>query len=684
MLFFKNTKIYVRILVALLLPVLGFVYFSVTNVLDSRATATEMRKIVKLASLAPSISAVVHELQKERGTSAVYIGSKSKKFTAELPVQQKETDGKLQVLSIELGAFTPPTAVLAEKIAAAEKALGELDGKRGAIVGLSITVPQMAGYYTPTIAKLLAVIEEMAVISTDADMTKHIVAYTSFLQAKERAGIERAMGGAGFGAGKFSQGVYNNYVGLIALQKAMLKSFFDYGTAEQKKFYQDTMVGPDVEDVERMRKIAIASLETGTTGGVEGPYWFGVITKKINLLKKVEDKVSNDLVAAAKGSMKKADATFYLLLAVVGGLLTFTALLVTTIVRGIVNPINAMTKVMTKLSKGEQNVEVAGTDRNDEIGIMANAVQIFKDNLLEIERMKEEQVMLQKQQDEKSRTELLHLADDLEARVGSVVKDVSGVANDIVTATQNIGKGIDTSTSKSLGVAEASERTANNVSAAASATEELTSSVNEISSQITKSAGIASAAVGEAGQTKEKIRCLAEAVQKIGEVVALITDIADQTNLLALNATIEAARAGDAGKGFAVVASEVKNLANQTAKATEDISGQISSIQGATTDAVSAIDGISGTIEEINEIVASVAAGIEEQGAATSEIARNVSNVNEDAKQVSASVVDVCRASASSYGTAISMMWRSDDLANPVKTLTIEVEAFLVKIRSEE
>ena len=338
--------------------------------------------------------------------------------------------------------------------------------------------------------------------------------------------------------------------------------------------------------------------------------------------------------------------------------------------------------MFTALSVSEKEIEVSGTDRGDEIGTMAQAVQVFKDNLLEMDRMKEEQEMLEKQQEENRRKELLKLADDLEERVGSVVKDVSAVAADIVVATKNIGKGIDVSTSKSLGVAEASERTSSNVSTAASATEELTSSVNEISGQISKSANIARNAVDEAGQTTEKIRELAEAVNKIGEVVALITDIADQTNLLALNATIEAARAGDAGKGFAVVASEVKNLANQTAKATEDISGRIGSIQSATSEAVSAISGISGTIEEINEIVASVAAAIEEQGAATSEIARNISSVNEDAKQVSENVVEVSRSSASSYGTAINMMWRSEDLAGPVESLTKEVESFLATIRN--
>ncbi|MCK5545969.1 MAG: nitrate- and nitrite sensing domain-containing protein [Rhodospirillaceae bacterium] len=680
--FFKNAKIQVRIISALLLPVVGFIYFSLTSVIDSRSTATEMDKIVELASLAPPISAVVHELQKERGTSAVYIGSKGAKFSKELPIQHKNTDDFLKKMNDALSSFVPSTNKLKAKISTAQKALGELNKKRNGISSFALTVPQMAGYYTPTIAKMLAIIEEMAVISSDADITKRIAAYTSFLQAKERAGIERAMGGAGFGAGKFATGVYNNFVGLIALQKVLTKSFFDYGTTEQKAFYEKTMVGPDVDEVARMRKIAIASPKTGSTEGIEGPYWFGTITKKINLLKKVEDKISGDLVATAKSAGGAAEATFFSLLVVVVVLLVVTVIMIVVIVRGIVGPVNSMTRVMTKLSEGEKEIEVSGTDRGDEIGTMAQAVQVFKDNLLEMDRMKEEQEMLEKQQEENRRKELLKLADDLEERVGSVVKDVSAVAADIVVATKNIGKGIDVSTSKSLGVAEASERTSSNVSTAASATEELTSSVNEISGQISKSANIARNAVDEAGQTTEKIRELAEAVNKIGEVVALITDIADQTNLLALNATIEAARAGDAGKGFAVVASEVKNLANQTAKATEDISGRIGSIQSATSEAVSAISGISGTIEEINEIVASVAAAIEEQGAATSEIARNISSVNEDAKQVSENVVEVSRSSASSYGTAINMMWRSEDLAGPVESLTKEVESFLATIRN--
>ncbi|MCK5167100.1 MAG: nitrate- and nitrite sensing domain-containing protein, partial [Rhodospirillaceae bacterium] len=299
--FLQNTKIGARILIALILPIAGLLFFSGSLVLERKAVSTEMDHIQELAELGPVISAVVHEMQKERGTSAVYIGSKGAKFSKELPQQRDDTDAKRADLDAALGQTDIASfgSALAAKVAAANEALAELATNREQITSLSINVPKMAGYYTPTIAKLLSIVEEMAVISTNAELTNQITAYTSFLQAKERSGVERAMGGAGFGAGNFSRGQYNNFVGLIAKQQDLLKIFNNYASQEQRDFYKNTVTGPDVDEVNRMRKIAISSADTGTTEGIEGPYWFGTITKKINLMKTVEDKIASDLISSA-------------------------------------------------------------------------------------------------------------------------------------------------------------------------------------------------------------------------------------------------------------------------------------------------------------------------------------------------------------------------------------------------
>ena len=678
-----NLRIGTKVALALVLPILGLLVFAGNAVLEKRRVAQEMDMLDDLAHLAPTISALVHELQKERGASAGFTGSKGAKFGDILTNQRKLTDGKLTAYNDAIAKFDIQAfgAAFGSKRDAAKEALAQLSGKRAEISDLKLTVPQVAGYYTPTIGKLLSMVEEMAVISTNAQMTKAITAYTSYLQGKERAGIERAMGSGGFGAGKFEPQVYRTYTQLIAMQNIYLSVFNIYATEEQRKFHVDTLKGKEVDEVERMRKIALDSPFTGTTEGVEGPYWFNTITVKIDLLKKVEDKIADDLQTLVSAIHTSAYGTYNTYLAVTVVLLVVTFLLVTIIVRGITRPIAGMTAAMTHLAGGNVAIEIEGADRGDEIGEMARAVQVFKTNRLEMDRMQREQAEAEQRAAAERKRHLMELADDLDRRVNTHVGELLGCADSIRTTAQAMGGRIDTSTSRSMTVAEAANRTAANVDTVAAAASELSNSITEISRQVTQSTRISSEAVEEAERTNAKVLGLAQAAQKIGEVVALITDIADQTNLLALNATIEAARAGEAGKGFAVVASEVKNLANQTAKATEDIGAQIGGIQVATGEAVEAIRAITGTINKVSEIAAAIAAAVEQQGAATQEIARNVKDVTADASMVQESIVDVTRTSASSYGSAIEVLWAADDLGPAANALKAEVEDFLGSVR---
>ncbi len=345
-------------------------------------------------------------------------------------------------------------------------------------------------------------------------------------------------------------------------------------------------------------------------------------------------------------------------------------------------PMLKMTNAMKKLANDELSIEVPALDRKDEIGEMAQTVQVFKENALEMRRMESEQAEMRERAEKEKKEMMNKLADDLENNVGNVMNELFEGASDIVATAEKLGSKMDTSSSRSLDVAGASGRTSTNVHTLASATEQLSTSINEISQQVAQSSQITSSAVSQAQSTNEQVQGLAFAAEKVGEVVDLIADIAEQTNLLALNATIEAARAGEAGKGFAVVASEVKNLANQTARATEEISGQIGDIQAATKDSVDAIQGIVKTIGDVNEIAAAIAAAVEEQGAATQEIARNVRDVTDDAQTVSDSIVDVTRGTAASYGSAIQVLWRAKDLSKPAKALDNEIDTFLSSIRS--
>ncbi len=350
--------------------------------------------------------------------------------------------------------------------------------------------------------------------------------------------------------------------------------------------------------------------------------------------------------------------------------------------RSITKPIANMTDVMGVLAEGNLEAEVPSQDRTDEIGDMASAVEVFKANAIEVKRLEAQQKEDEARSEKEKRDMMLAMADDFENSVGGVVNSVSSAATEMQSSAESV-KGTAEETSKqSTVVAAAAEEASTNVQTVASASEELSSSISEISRQVSQSTQISSAAVAEVEGANEKVKGLASAANKIGEVVALITDIADQTNLLALNATIEAARAGDAGKGFAVVASEVKNLATQTAKATEEISAQIGSIQGATQEAVEAIESIGGTISQMSEISSTIAAAVEEQGAATQEIARNVEQAAQGTTEVASTISQVNSAADETGKSSSDMLSAAGELSQQAELLRGEVDKFLNQIRT--
>ncbi|WP_159104333.1 methyl-accepting chemotaxis protein [Sneathiella glossodoripedis] len=370
-------------------------------------------------------------------------------------------------------------------------------------------------------------------------------------------------------------------------------------------------------------------------------------------------------------------------------------------------PLGRMAGQMQELASGNLEVELRYLQRDDQIGNMAKAIQVFKEDALrkrdleqeqkaaqaqaeqeriEAEKRKEErarQQELDKQQAEQEKKDaLFSLVSKFENSVGGIVDGVASAATEMQATAEGMSTNSRQTTEQATAVSRASASATQNVQAVASAAEELSASIREISTQVSQSSSITSQAVQEAGRANELIQGLDEGAQSIGEVVSLIQDIAEQTNLLALNATIEAARAGDAGKGFAVVASEVKNLASQTAKATEQISSQISKVQGSTTDAVEAIQGITETIEKVDGIASAITTAVEEQGAATQEISSSVQKAAVGTQEVSASIERVTSAASMSDSASNDVLEASKELSKQAEHLRGQVADFVEHVRT--
>jgi methyl-accepting chemotaxis protein len=350
--------------------------------------------------------------------------------------------------------------------------------------------------------------------------------------------------------------------------------------------------------------------------------------------------------------------------------------------RSISRPLGQLGTRMRVLADGELDGDIPGTERGDEVGAMAATVQIFKDNAVRIRGLEKAEEATQQRAAAERRVAMESIANDFERSVTGIVRSVASAAAGMQTTAQSMTSTADDASARAASVGAASETASSNVGTVAAAAEELSSSVAEISRQVARSSAIASKAVQDAENTHVTVRALSTGAEKIGEVVKLIHSIAAQTNLLALNATIEAARAGDSGRGFAVVASEVKALANQTAKATEEISAQVAAMQASTSDAVLSIGGITETIAQMSEITVGISTAIEQQGDATREIARNIQSVATGSSEISAHIGGVTTAAAATGSAASDVLSNARELDNQSGMLRSAVDQFLTKVRA--
>lgn len=676
---FNSLKISGRLLVGTLVTAFGLIFFASEVAYLDYKVAAEMRRSGELASLMPVVGGLVHELQKERGRSAGFISSRGRSFAESLPEQRQDTDRVSANTKSALAEFdfSDYPQSLAQSVEDSLKKLSVLGDSRSAVDRFEVTVPQMAKYYTGTIMSLLEIAHELELASHNDEISKAMISFLNFLKGKEYAGRERAMGAAGFGAGEFKQGVYNNLLRFVQSQDIYFASFKDLADPVEKEIATRTVSGTAVEEVDRMRKVAIASLRTGDLQGITAAHWFKTITEKIDLMKQVEDALAERMIGKVDGLRNGAlfslgmDAVLTILV------LALSAAMVRIATRSVTVPIERLTDGMKRMSDGDHDIQIIDTDRRDELGVMARALQVFRQAAIDKIRMEQDaEAARQASEQEKQRVsdQLEHavsqvgsalgrLAEgDLTAYIGADVAAeyektkqdfnaaaitlrealgaVANSANEIRTSSNEIAQASDDMSQRTESQAATLQQTA---AAAAQivdtvrATAEAASKAGDIVAVAKRKANDGSNVVGSAIQAMQNIE---ESAKKMNEIIGVIDEIAFQTNLLALNAGVEAARAGEAGRGFAVVASEVRALAQRSADESRQIKALISSSTASVGEGSElvrqtgeALEAIVAEVVEVDRMVGEISSGAKDQASSLEEVNIAVSQLDEVTQQ---------------------------------------------------